>query len=145
MDRAKQVFEIDGLARFTDDDLPVSIRHLTNQLEGSLLGMQPRCFLMMCVAFTCAVFNEGAASAAGADGSVRMPLQILRGGLGTPEGGFVIKWTHAKRCRNAFPKFETILEIIREQPCWLGRRSRCSSSQHGGGHAGAVAADEVPV
>ncbi|MEK7467978.1 MAG: barstar family protein [Planctomycetota bacterium] len=38
---------------------------------------------------------------------------ILRGGFGTPKGGFVLRWTHSGRSRRTLPRFETIVEIIR--------------------------------
>ena len=38
---------------------------------------------------------------------------ILRGGFGTPAGGFVLRWTHSARSRRRLPRFNTIIEIIR--------------------------------
>ncbi|MCC6741170.1 MAG: barstar family protein [Planctomycetia bacterium] len=38
---------------------------------------------------------------------------ILRGGFGTPAGGFVLRWTHAGRSRRTLPRFGTLVEIIR--------------------------------
>ena len=39
---------------------------------------------------------------------------ILRGGLGTPEGGFTMVWrNHQKSRRDLAERFDTLLEIIR--------------------------------
>lgn len=40
---------------------------------------------------------------------------ILRGGFGTPEGGFVLCWTHSDRSRVRLGQtFDTLVAIIRE-------------------------------
>lgn len=38
---------------------------------------------------------------------------ILRGGFGTPAGGFVLRWTHSNRSRRRLNRFNTIVELIR--------------------------------
>jgi RNAse (barnase) inhibitor barstar len=43
---------------------------------------------------------------------------ILRGGFGTPEGGFVLRWTHSDRSRKALGYPETVRCLeIRAQRC----------------------------
>jgi hypothetical protein len=41
---------------------------------------------------------------------------ILRGGFGTPEDGFVFRWLDAQRSRQALgdPAFDEVVEIIRD-------------------------------
>ena len=37
---------------------------------------------------------------------------VLRGGFGTPENGFVLRWIASDRSRRQLDQFDTILEII---------------------------------
>lgn len=47
---------------------------------------------------------------------------ILSGGFGTPEDGFMLRWTNHELSRQRLPEFETLVEIIREHGP-SGRRS----------------------
>jgi len=38
---------------------------------------------------------------------------ILRGGFGTPEDGFTLRWTNHELSRKRLPEFETLVEILR--------------------------------
>lgn len=40
---------------------------------------------------------------------------VLRGGFGTPEGGFVLRWRSAERSRHLLGRsFDVLVEILRE-------------------------------
>jgi RNAse (barnase) inhibitor barstar len=38
---------------------------------------------------------------------------ILRGGFGTPDEGFVLRWRNHDLSRRRLPEFETLVEIVR--------------------------------
>ena len=38
---------------------------------------------------------------------------ILRGGFGTPAGGFTLRWVHSGVSRRTLPHFDKLVEIIR--------------------------------